>query len=120
MSNDGIELKPSMIDTVEHWWNAFDNCETEVSAKLFTRACAKKGEWEVTQEELNAEDSKGTFRFNWLLDVDGRSGRSGRWPTEKDENGLVYSKWIVEVEPGVFRPTEDFIRKAVQFVKLRV
>ena len=64
-------IKPSDIDTSQHFWNAFGNCETEISARWIVRFCQDRESWEpFTYDELNsfceANGHKGDFWFNCL------------------------------------------------------
>lgn len=64
-------IKPSDIDTSRHFWDAFGNCETEISACWIVRFCQDRNSWEpFTYDELNffckANGHKGDFWFNRL------------------------------------------------------
>ncbi len=60
-------IKPSEIATqTVHWWDSFGRSETEVSAKLFVRACQRNGEWAASKEQLDKECSSGNYQFNGL------------------------------------------------------
>lgn len=61
------KVKPSEIATANgHWWDSFGRSETEISAKLFVRACQRVGKWAVTKAQLDAEDISGRYIFNGL------------------------------------------------------
>lgn len=68
-------IKPSDIDTSRHFWSAFGNCETEISARWIVRFCQDRNSWEpFTYDELNsfcaANGHKGNFWFNHLIKHD--------------------------------------------------
>jgi len=101
--NGNVPVTPDMIETGgDHWWDSFKHSETEVSAKLFVRACQKAGEWQVTQDQLNAEDSSGRYIFNRLI---------GGYTTYGARGATHYSdqEYIEETAPGIFLPTEKFV-----------
>jgi hypothetical protein len=75
-------IRPSDISTKEHFFDAFNNSETEVSAKWLVRLAQKNGDWrDFTKAEID-EFSKQDFWFNRLLD-DG----SYEPPIRKNEDG---------------------------------
>ena len=86
-----MPITPHMIQTTggtdNHWFNAFDKCEREVSAKLFVRACQKADSWTVAKHQLNAEDSGKSFLFN----------------------GLIHMGWIADNHDGTYTATHRFI-----------
>ena len=64
-------IKPSDIDTSQHFWDAFGNRETEISALWIVRFCQDRNSWEpFTYDELNsfckAKGHRGDFWFNRL------------------------------------------------------
>ena len=64
-------IKPSDIDTSQHFWDAFGNYETEVNARWIVRFCQDRDSWEpFTYDELNSfceeNGHKGDFWFNRL------------------------------------------------------
>lgn len=59
-------VQPNHIYTGDHFWEAFGNSETEISARYIVRLCQKVNGWlPFTQEEINAF-SKHDFHFNHL------------------------------------------------------
>jgi hypothetical protein len=38
-------IRPCHINTQTHFWGAFGNCETEISANWIVRLCQKRGDW---------------------------------------------------------------------------
>lgn len=63
-------IKPSDIDSSKHFYNTFDNSETEVSARLLVRLAQQNGDWrDFTQAEINTL-SKHNFCFNRLVTRD--------------------------------------------------
>ncbi len=64
MSN--YPIKPSDIKTTEHFWDAFGNSETEISARYLVRMAQANGSWrDFTKSEID-EFSKHKFSFNKL------------------------------------------------------
>ena len=60
-------IRPHHINTKQHFWNAFGNQETEVSAYWVVRFCQLKDCWfSFTQKEIEAY-TEGRFNFNQLL-----------------------------------------------------
>jgi hypothetical protein len=83
-----MKITPSDIETERgHWFSSFGNCEREVSARLFVRACKKASSWTVTKQQLDAEDSSGWYLFN----------------------GLDNGEWIVRNDDGTFTASHRFI-----------
>jgi hypothetical protein len=62
-----IPIRPSDIDVTRHFWNAFDHCETEISARLICKFMQEHGdEWRpFTLAELS-ERFKERFCLNRL------------------------------------------------------
>lgn len=80
MSN--YPIKPSDIKTDNHFWGAFGNSETEVSARYLVSMAQKNGDWRnFTKDEID-KFSKQDFWFNKLLD-DGTNNP----PIKKNEDG---------------------------------
>ena len=71
-SENDCPIKPSDIDVGRHFWGAFGNCETEISANYIVRLCIQKGGWiPFTQEEIEELYQRfgyKNFWFNRLLD----------------------------------------------------
>lgn len=69
-------VRPEHISTNpgDHFWDAFGNMETEISAKWIVRLCQRLGGWRAfTGEQIEAfyrEAGFQTFMFNRLLDGD--------------------------------------------------
>ena len=68
-------IKPRDIDTSQHFYDAFGNYETEISAYWIVRFCQDRNSWEpFTYDELNsfckANGHKGDFFFNRLSKED--------------------------------------------------
>lgn len=74
MSAVKIGITPHDIATPKggHFWGAFDNCETEISARWIVRFCQERGDWSpftlADIEEFYNRGGYQNFRFNWLLD----------------------------------------------------
>jgi uncharacterized protein YajQ (UPF0234 family) len=77
-------IKPSDINVIDHFWNAFNHSETEISARWLVRLAQKKGAWlDFTQEEINAF-CEHDFHFNRLL-----TGLDNS-PIKRNENGAFF------------------------------
>jgi len=70
-------VKPSRIDTFQHFWDAFGNSETEASAHWVVRLCQERGgdSWAPFRGEeiralYNARFPSSYFSFNKLI-IDG-------------------------------------------------
>lgn len=67
-----LTISPSDIDTSQHFWNAFDHSETEVSANWIVQLCQSRESWAPFTrediEQLYSRRHKDGFRFNKLLD----------------------------------------------------
>ena len=100
-------IQPDHIATPKggHFWNAFDNTETEISARYVVRLCQRKGGWyPFSYDEIEAlynEAGYRNFAFNRLIEP-GMAFyiQKGRVP----EGG----GWIIEQE-GQYFVTDDFI-----------
>ncbi len=88
-------IQPILINTNQHFFDAFGNMETEISARWVVRFCQEKGGWfPFTYDELDAfyrgKGLQDGFTFNRL-----HYGQSG--------------DFIVKGEDGRFRVTHEFI-----------
>lgn len=45
IEGERLEITPFDINTNDHFWNAFDHSETEVSARWIVLLCQKRGTW---------------------------------------------------------------------------
>lgn len=84
-------VRPEHINASVHFWNAFGNSETEISANWIVRFAQKLGGWKPFSAEqietfYNESGHRG-FSFNRLLD------------------GSVVRKF----DDGMYRVTHDFI-----------
>ena len=95
-----IEIRPSNIDTSQHFWNAFGSSETEVSALWIVQFCKQRGgdDWRpFAHADLAAfycekkMTTAGAFRYNQLT-----YGYSGTRP------------WLYEIG-GLVHITQDFV-----------
>lgn len=113
--------KPEDINTTAHFWNAFDNNETEASALWVVRFAQKRGLGWVpfTLEEIEAfyrEDSDGRlqdFRFNRLVDPQWVPPSLVRaFAGHSDPKIPVGGGWIVKnSESDHYYVTDEFIRR---------
>jgi hypothetical protein len=106
-------IEPSMIDVSKHFWDAFDNSETEVSARWIVRFMQEFGHWVpfslVDLEEFYHRSRPATesFEFNRLVEPQWvffiRRGRV-----------LEGGGWVVRGEDGLYRVTEDFVARCAK------
>lgn len=84
-------ISPGNIDTSQHFWNAFDHSETEVSANWIVQLCQKHGSWHPFSkkdiEDLYSQKHKDGFTFNKLL--------IGGWIIEKNSLYYVTAGFVV-------------------------
>jgi hypothetical protein len=91
-------ISPKDINAKSHFWEAFGNDETEVSANWIVRYMQEKGKWvPFTEEEIRdfqnktcKVDYQREFYFNNLLEheSDGRTIKNGKW-IKQNENGKL-------------------------------
>lgn len=81
-------IKPVDIDASQHFFDAFGEYFTEVSARLLVLLMQEgEGVWRpVTQDEVDKMDSKGTFLWNDLV-----------------------PHWVQKDEDGFFRVSLEFV-----------
>jgi len=104
------EIQPSAINTDQHFWDAFDHSDTEVSAKWIVRLCQKLGGWvPFSLEQLQSfyetgRGKKEIFRFNRLIDPGSAFSimRGTYW---------TGGGWVVLGEDGLYRVTIDFVER---------
>ena len=89
-------IQPRHINAKRHFWDAFGNNETEISAGYIVRLCQKLGGWvPFTREQIEAfynEAGHTDFWFNRL-------------------RGQRTEDFIVLGEDGKFRVTHEFIAR---------
>ena len=67
-------IEPNDINTKQHFWNAFDNREREISARWIVSFCQERGcGWEPftlndIEQFYNTRGGYVNFRFNGLVD----------------------------------------------------
>jgi hypothetical protein len=84
-------VQPNHIYTGDHFWEAFGNSETEISARYIVRLCQARGGWlPFTKEEI---DTFSTHDF-WFNDL----CRSGSGREERSVVKLVDGKYYVTHE----------------------
>lgn len=86
--------QPSDINAKDHFWNAFDHTETEVSARWIVRFCQERGRgWaRFTREEIEA------FYARWVQDG-------------FTFNRLLAQGFVDENPPGEYMVTDNFVRR---------
>ncbi len=90
---EGYPIAPGHIGIDEHFFEAFGNTQTEVSARWIVRLCQDRGGWlPFTKEEIDAF-GKHKFCFNRL--------NSGRVDCADD--------FVVLCADGLYRVTHEFI-----------
>lgn len=76
-----MNYTPHQVNTDNHFYNFAEGLpqgnEKECTARVFCLAAKRYGSWSLSQDELDAVDSKGSFRFNGLEDwFDFESGKA--------------------------------------------
>ena len=104
------QTTPDMVNVKEHFFDAFEHRETEVSARWITRFLIQRNprEWcAFTLKELEAfyhKDHKESFNFNRLIDPGWAfSIVNGHYQTG--------GGWIVLGDDNKYRVTQDFINR---------
>ncbi len=92
----GFGIRPADIDTSRHFFGAYGNMETEVSAGWIVRMCQQRGSWEsFTSREIEdfyrAGGQRDGFTFNQLVGpqtgffiAEGYVPVGGGWIVERD------------------------------------
>jgi len=106
LPDEEFPITPAHIDATDHLWNAFGNCETEVSARWIVRFCQERGSWApFAYKALDTFYKRGIrekgerladladFRFNRLAD------------DRDDKGGLVVEK------DGLYHVTAEFVTR---------
>lgn len=88
---DNYRIQPKHIDTSDHFWNAFDNMETEVSAHYIVKLCQRRKGWlPFTQKEIEEEYRRAGhtdgFTFNLLV--------SGDWIIQCGDQYLITEEFV--------------------------
>lgn len=99
----GFPVQPENIDTSKHFYSAFGNTETEISAKWIVSYLRQRGEGWVpfTYEEINtfyAKKFQDSFSFNQLTNPSIEAGGS----------------WVVLKEDKKYYVTDDFVARCFQ------
>lgn len=102
-------IQPKDIKTIGvHFFDAFDNNETEISAKWLVRLAQKNGGWyPLTLNEIEAFYNKGGYKgfwFNRLIEAE--LTRRNPW----SEAYYTGGGWIMK-EDGLYFFTNDFIKR---------
>lgn len=102
-----FSIQPRDINAREHFWNAFENHETEVSAGYIVRMCQEKGSWfPFTMDEIQEHYDKAghaeSFSFNALVN-----------PMTKRQFGggshVVPGGYLVQGDDGRYYITVEFV-----------
>ena len=105
-ADTNFKIQPCDIDTPPggHFWGAFNNYETEVSARYIVRLCQARGGWQpFTLDEIEAFYNKSDFTFNRLV-------RPGTAYSITKGYYQIGGGWIIE-QNGQYFVTDDFIRR---------
>jgi len=87
-------IQPKHISTKSHFWEAFGNMESEVSAWLIVALCQRAGGWvPFTKKEIDVY-GKQNFFFNGLCD---------------NRNPQAGNNFVILGEDGRYRVTQEFI-----------
>lgn len=90
----GYPINPMDIDTRSHFWDAFGNNETEVSANIIVRLCQKTGGWyPFTCEEVEAHLG-GSFFFHKLCNSNDHTDKNNFVILGEDERYRVTHEFI--------------------------
>lgn len=105
---DSFHIQPKDINTPPggHFWDAFGENETEVSARYIVRLCQRKGGWHpFTKEEIEKlynEAGYKNFEFNRLIEPGmafyiqkGRVPEGGGWIIEREKYFYVTDDFIL-------------------------
>lgn len=107
---DNFAIQPKDIKTSPgvHFFDAFDNNETEVSAKWLVRFAQERGSWHpFTFDEIEAFYNKGGFKGFWFNRlVEAERTRRNPW----SEAYYAGGGWIIK-EDGLYFFTDDFIKR---------
>lgn len=111
-----FEIQPEDIDAENHFFDAFDNYETEISASWIVRFLQQRGAGWVsfTYDEINtfySQNFKHGFRFNRLVDPEMISPSLAReFAGHVDPKIPKGGGWIVLFD-GSYYITSDFIKR---------
>ncbi len=99
--------QPGHIDVNDHFWDAFDNMETEISARYLVRLAQQEGSWRpFTREEvekLYQDEGHQHFSFNRLIhpqfvrDLTREHWEGGGWIVEQDDRLFFTTDFIERV-----------------------
>ena len=107
LAPSGFSPKPSEIKMDGHFWNAFENNETEISAWWLVELARKHGDWRpFTREEIEqfyGQKHKDGFTFNRLIERGVGYGMPG-------QRYLTGGGWIVPRD-GLLHFTEEFVMR---------
>ena len=102
--NGVLTITPADINRGEHFWNAFDHNETEISANYVVGLCQEKGGWlsfsEAEIESFYQKSGHHGYSFNRLVEPGAAYHRG--------ERTMEGGDWIVRSEDGLFHVTVDF------------
>lgn len=101
-------IRPKHIDASQHLFGAFDNMETEISARYLIRMAQRSGRWEPFElEQIEAfyeESGHRGFTFNRLVEP-GVVRDLGRAPRFEGGGFIV-------VQNGRYHFTSEFINRS--------
>lgn len=113
-AKDNFRIRPEDINASRHFFGAFDQAETEISAGWIVRFIQVRGTgWEpFTYEDINAFYAKkysNGFRFNRLVEPEMVPPSLARaFAGYHDERIPVGGGWII-LKDGRYYVTDDFI-----------
>lgn len=101
-SEKDCPIKPSDIDTGKHFWGAFGNSETEVSANYIVRLCLQKGGWfPFTREEIEELYQRFGYKDFWF-------------------NRLTEEKFIILNADNKYYVTKEFVTRCYEASSIKV
>lgn len=112
--NGVLSIAPADINCNGHFWDAFGNSETEISAKYVVRLCQQKGGWtpfsdEEIEEFYFEKSGHHGYSFNRLVEPG--------WAYGLGERKLVGGGWVLRGADGLYRVTVEFVLRCYMSTK---
>ena len=112
-------IQPNHINVSEHFFDAFDNMETEISAHYVIKLCQKLGNWgPFTMEQIEEFYQKAGFRgftFNRLVNPELVPPSLVRaFMGHHDTPVSVGGGWIILGDDKRYYVTDDFVTRCFQ------
>ena len=112
-------IQPHHVNAKEHFFDAFDNMETEISARYVVKLCQKLGSWgPFTEEQIEEIYQKAGFRgftFNRLVNSQLVPPSLVRaFMGHHDTPVPVGGGWIILGDDDKYYVTDDFVTRCFQ------